>query len=97
MFGPASKLDQIAKRLLAGNTETIAEEGRQKLLEFHTSAARAQVVLDHLESAPSGTIRLMQVFTAAEQPELDRRADALSVGVWPEYNLHGDVLSETWG
>jgi hypothetical protein len=48
-FGPASTLDQIAKRLLAGDTEAIAAAGRQKLLEFHTSTARAQVVLDHLE------------------------------------------------
>ncbi len=39
----------------------------------------------------------MQVFTAAERPELDREADALSADVWPEYNLHGDVLNETWG
>jgi GNAT superfamily N-acetyltransferase len=38
----------------------------------------------------------MQVFTAAERPELDRQADELSVGVWPEYNLHGDVLSPYW-
>ncbi len=38
----------------------------------------------------------MQVFTAAERPELDRVADALSVSVWPEYNLHGDVLSPYW-
>jgi GNAT superfamily N-acetyltransferase len=39
----------------------------------------------------------MQVFTAAERPELDRQADALSVAVWPEYNLHGDVLNTCWG
>ena len=39
----------------------------------------------------------MQAFTAAQDPELDRRADALSVGVWPEYNLHGDVLNTHWG
>ena len=50
VFGPASKLDRIAKRLLEGDTETIAEAGRRKLLEFHTSTARAQVVLDHLEA-----------------------------------------------
>ena len=39
----------------------------------------------------------MQVFTAAERPELDREADALSVAVWPEYNLHGDILNAHWG
>lgn len=49
-FGPASRLDQIAKRLLAGDTEAIAEAGRRKLLESHTSTARAQVVLDHLDA-----------------------------------------------
>ena len=49
-FGPAAELDQIAKRLLDGDTEAIAAAGRQKLLEFHTSKARAQVVLDHLEA-----------------------------------------------
>ena len=50
VFGPASKLDRIAKRLLEGDTEEIAAAGREKLLEFHTSTARAQVVLDHLEA-----------------------------------------------
>jgi hypothetical protein len=50
VFGHASKLDQIAKQLLAGDTDSIAEAGRRKLLEFHTSTARAQVVLDHLEA-----------------------------------------------
>ncbi|MGZ4396304.1 MAG: glycosyltransferase family protein [Gaiellaceae bacterium] len=50
VFGPASELHQIAKQLLEGDTETIAAAGREKLLKFHTSTARAQVVLDHLEA-----------------------------------------------
>jgi hypothetical protein len=50
VFGEAAKLDRIAKRLLEGDTESIAEAGRRKLLELHTSTARAQVVLDHLEA-----------------------------------------------
>jgi len=50
VFGDASKLDRIAKQLLEGDTEEIAGAGREKLLEFHTSTARAQVVLDHLEA-----------------------------------------------
>ncbi|HVN61264.1 MAG TPA: hypothetical protein VMT59_08360 [Gaiellaceae bacterium] len=39
---------------------------------------------------------MTEVFTAAERPELDRRADVLSAEVWPEYNLHGDVLGAHW-
>ena len=39
----------------------------------------------------------MQVFTAAERPDLSDRADALAAGVWPEYNKHGDVLNRYWG
>lgn len=34
--------------------------------------------------------------TAAERPDLCRRGID-SVDVWPEYNLHGDVLNAYWG
>jgi len=36
------------------------------------------------------------LFTAAERPDLwERGID--SADVWPEYNLHGDVLNQWWG
>ena len=34
--------------------------------------------------------------TAAERPDLWERGIA-SASVWPEYNLHGDVLNQWWG
>ena len=34
--------------------------------------------------------------TAAERPDLWERG-ILSESVWPEYNLHGDVLNRWWG
>ena len=34
--------------------------------------------------------------TWAERPELADRG-VRSEDVWPEYNLHGDVLNEWWG
>ena len=36
------------------------------------------------------------VLTAAERPDLWERGIA-SGDVWPEYNLHGDVLNQWWG
>jgi hypothetical protein len=39
----------------------------------------------------------LAVATAAERPDLDERADAISAEVWPEYNRHGDVLNVYWG
>lgn len=33
----------------------------------------------------------------AERPALWERIDDLSSQVWPEYNLHGDVLNRYWG
>ena len=32
----------------------------------------------------------------SERPDLLDRAASLSAEVWPEYNLHGDVLNEYW-
>ncbi len=34
--------------------------------------------------------------TASERPDLWERG-ILSESVWPEYNLHGDVLNRWWG
>lgn len=42
---------------------------------------------------PSVTAR---VVTWAERPDLAERGPA-SVDIWPEYNLHGDILNEWWG
>jgi len=42
--------------------------------------------------APDG----LSVHTAAERPDLDERADALTAEVWPEYNRHGNVMGEHW-
>jgi hypothetical protein len=36
------------------------------------------------------------VHTAAERPDLWKRGID-SAEVWPEYNLHGDVLNRWWG
>jgi hypothetical protein len=33
----------------------------------------------------------------SEAPELWKRITGLSEEVWPEYNLHGDVLNHYWG
>ncbi len=38
-----------------------------------------------------------RVFTCAERPDLWRRSVEEITGVWPEYNVHGDVLNEYWG
>jgi hypothetical protein len=35
--------------------------------------------------------------TCAERPDLWQRSDEEITGVWPEYNVHGDVLNEYWG
>ena len=35
--------------------------------------------------------------TCAERPDLWQRSDEEIVGVWPEYNHHGDILNEHWG
>jgi hypothetical protein len=40
--------------------------------------------------------RGLTLHTAAERPDLDERADELTGEVWPEYNLHGDVLNVHW-
>ena len=39
----------------------------------------------------------LTLYTAAERPDLDERADELTGEVWPEYNRHGDVMNEHWG
>jgi hypothetical protein len=39
----------------------------------------------------------LRAVTCAERPDLWRRSDEEITGVWPEYNLHGDVLNEYWG
>jgi hypothetical protein len=38
----------------------------------------------------------LSLHTAAERPDLWQRGIA-SASVWPEYNLHGDVLNDWWG
>lgn len=38
-----------------------------------------------------------RVHTCAERPDLWERSQEEIVDVWPEYNLHGDVLNEHWG
>jgi hypothetical protein len=43
----------------------------------------------------SDTLRL-SLHTAAERPDLWQRGIP-SASVWPEYNMHGDVLNEWWG
>jgi GNAT superfamily N-acetyltransferase len=37
----------------------------------------------------------LTAFTAAERPDLTERADFANA-VWPEYNLHGDVMNAHW-
>ena len=37
----------------------------------------------------------LTAFTAAERPDLTERAD-FAGAVWPEYNLHGDVMNAHW-
>ena len=41
-------------------------------------------------------LRALTMHTAAERPDLWERGIP-SASVWPEYNLHGDVLNEWWG
>jgi hypothetical protein len=50
VFAPVERLCDEARRLLATDTAPLAAAGHEKLLRFHTSVARAQVVLDRLES-----------------------------------------------
>ncbi len=38
----------------------------------------------------------LSLHTAAERPDLWERGIS-SASVWPEYNMHGDVLNEWWG
>jgi hypothetical protein len=38
----------------------------------------------------------LRAVTAAERPDLWKRSDEEITGVWPEYNVHGDVLNEYW-
>ena len=37
-----------------------------------------------------------RVFTGAERPDLAERAVELDAEVWPEYNMHGDLLGLNW-
>ncbi|CAN5694513.1 hypothetical protein BH18ACT15_BH18ACT15_14680 [soil metagenome] len=37
-----------------------------------------------------------RTFTYAESPELWETLASRSAVVWPEYNLHGDVLARLW-
>jgi hypothetical protein len=39
----------------------------------------------------------IEVVRYSERPELWEQLDGLSDEVWPEYNLHGDVLNPYWG
>jgi hypothetical protein len=38
-----------------------------------------------------------RIVTAAERPELWERSKIGGTDVWPEFNLHGDVLNRFWG
>lgn len=44
----------------------------------------------------SGAAPVLELHTAAERPDLWERGIP-SADVWPEYNLHGDVLNQWWG
>ena len=37
-----------------------------------------------------------QVVLASERPDLQDRAHEATAGIWPEYNLHGDVPNRYW-
>ena len=37
-----------------------------------------------------------RILPMAEVPDADERWDAVTLGVWPEYNVHGDVASALW-
>ena len=39
----------------------------------------------------------LQIVHHADRPDLSALAEELGKGVWPEYNMHGDVLNEYWG
>ena len=39
----------------------------------------------------------MRAITHTEDPALVDRLEGLSAQVWPEYNLHGDVMNRYWG
>jgi GNAT superfamily N-acetyltransferase len=39
----------------------------------------------------------LAAYTWSERPDLADRAEALEAEVWPEYNLHGDVMAAHWG
>ena len=39
----------------------------------------------------------LQIVRHADRPDLSAQVDELSEGVWPEYNMHGDVMNEYWG
>ena len=50
VFAPVEKLISRVPALLEGDTETIARNGREKLLAAHTSVHRAQTVLHAIEA-----------------------------------------------
>src|SRR5215470_13899572 len=64
-----------------------------------TSAARARIGSSGIRIIPqhwhTEEFRVIQMYTAAERPDLWARGIASS-DVWPEYNLHGDVASKWW-
>jgi hypothetical protein len=39
----------------------------------------------------------MRAITHAQEPGLLARIEGLSAQVWPEYNMHGDVMNRYWG
>ena len=39
----------------------------------------------------------LRAVTCAERPDLWQRSDEEITGVWPEYNVHGDVINGYWG
>jgi hypothetical protein len=55
----------------------------------------AAIVLVGVGAASIGGMGV-QVIRYSERPELWERITDLSAEVWPEYNMHGDVLSRYW-
>jgi hypothetical protein len=47
-------------------------------------------------AGPGGRWAMITIRTAAERPDLWKISNE-EPGVWPEYNLHGDVINQWWG
>lgn len=51
-------------------------------------------MIDVMEPVPFPSASGLEVFSAEERPDLWEEADTALAGLWPEYNLHGDVADE---